>query len=131
MELGFFGFCGTEMAKVTDIHGKERRRDRRRGVILDGRLDGHPVRVLDVGFGGIQGAIEISGESEQLPIIGREYRLELDDGSGTVWFVITVVRVNLGKGLFGAHFTGLDDEQYRNLERLILGRSTSGAPQRL
>ena len=116
------------MAKVTNVYGKERRRDRRRDVMLHGRLDGHRVRILNVSFGGVEGAIEISGESEHLPIIGAEYHLELDDdGAETVRFLITVVRVNMGKGLFGCRFAGLDDNQYRNLERLVLGRSLAKA----
>ena len=96
--------------------------------MLEGRLDGRPVRILDVSFGGMKGAIEILGESERLPIIGSEHPLELESkGFETVRFSVTVVRVNMHRGTFGARFHELNDQQYRNLEGMIMGRSPDKA----
>ena len=55
------------MARVIGIQNVERRRDRRQDVLLSGQLDAHPVKIVNVSFGGVGGAIEILGSSDYTP----------------------------------------------------------------
>ena len=112
------------MAKVIEVGLEERRRDRRRPIMLEGRLEGHTIAIVDISFGGLAGAAELLGKSSWLPEAGREMELELAPNSGKArTFTIEIIRVDPVDGQFGARFLGLDDAQYRVIERLMMGRS--------
>ena len=110
------------MAKVVEVGLKERRRDRRRPVMLEGRLEGHAVAIVDVSFGGLAGAVEFLGKSTWLPEFGSEMVLELAPNTDKArTFAVEIIRVDTIDGQFGARFLGLDDAQYRFIERLMMG----------
>ena len=92
--------------------------------MLEGRLEGHAVAIVDISFGGLAGAVEVLGKSSWLPEIGSEMELELVPNSDeTRTFAIEIIRVDPVDGQFGARFLGINDAQYRVIERLIMGRS--------
>jgi len=116
------------LAKVVDIQSNERRRDRRRSVLVSGRLDGRPVKILDVSLGGVGCAVELQGGDLE---DGQDYTassegyltLEVDGRSGnTHRFLVQVTWVNESSGTFGAALGALSDDQFRVLEKLIIGR---------
>ena len=112
------------MAKIIDVTPDERRRDWRRTIVLDALLDGHPIKILDVSFGGVGGAIEIVGQAEYHPELGRILPLSIESERGnTITFEVEIIRLLEPNGVFGARFTSLNDEQFRAVERLTMGRS--------
>ncbi len=91
--------------------------------MLEGRLDGHPIKVLDVSFGGIGGAIEIVGHGDYQAPADENLRLEIEIGKDqTLIFEVIIVRLMEPAGTFGAQFVSLSDEQFRVLEKLTMGR---------
>ena len=116
------------MAKVVDIQNDERRRDRRRSVLVSGRLDDRPVKILDVSLGGVGCAVELAGGDledgqDYIPPGDGYLTLEVEGRSGaTHLFLVQVTWVNEEAGTFGAAFGALSDDQFRVLEKLIIGR---------
>ena len=112
------------MAKPLNIKSEQRRKDPRRDVLLAARLDGMPVRLLNLSFGGVEIALEQSRGMDPLPVIGSEHLLEFDGvAPRTAKFLVSVIWVGKGNGLCGACFQDLDDQQYEKLDRLIMGRT--------
>ena len=111
------------VAKVIDIQNDERRRDRRRPVLLSGRLDGSPVKIIDVSMGGVRCAIELEGEEDISHESDTDLTLEIDGRSGdTHSFTVRVTWVNERSGTLGAAFGSLSDRQFLVLEKVMLGR---------
>lgn len=112
------------MARIIDLKQAERRRDRRRETMLEGRLGGHAISIVDVSFGGLGAAVDFVGQSDWLPEDGEEAKLELLTASGEVHiFDVEIIRSSPIDSHFGARFLRLDDDQYRLVERLMMGRS--------
>jgi hypothetical protein len=111
------------VAKVIDIQSGERRRDRRRPVLLSGRLDGCAVQVVDVSLGGVGCAIELESGEDWTSLPESDVILEIDGRSGQTYrFAVRVTWINEDSGTFGATFSALSDVQFRVLEKLTLGR---------
>jgi hypothetical protein len=111
------------VARVIGIQNVERRRDRRQGVLLNGQLDAHPVKIVNVSFGGVGGAIDILGSSDYTPPEGVNLPLVIESASGRVEdFIVQVTRVNGRRGTFGARFVEMTDHQFRVLEKMTTGR---------
>ena len=111
------------MAKVIDVQSGERRRDRRRPVLLSGRLNGCAVKVVDVSLGGVGCAIELESTEDCEPLPESDVTLEIDGRGGeTFRFSVRVTWLDEDKGTLGAAFCALSDAQFRLLERLTLGR---------
>ena len=114
------------MAKALNIESEQRRKDPRRDVLLAASLDGMPVRLLNLSFGGVEIALEQSSSSDAPPVIGSEHLLEFDGvAPRTAKFLVKVIWVETGDGLFGACFEDLDDQQYGKLDLLIMARALS------
>lgn len=112
------------MARVIGIQNVERRRDRRQDVLLSGQLDAHPVKIVNVSFGGVGGAIEILGSADYTPPEGVSLPLVIESASGNVEaFTVQVSRVDARRGTFGARFVEMTDHQFRILEKMTTGRS--------
>lgn len=111
------------MARVVDVMKEERRRDRRRDVLLSASIDGVPVQVVDVSISGVKGALEILAAPGHVFREGARTAITFEDGpEGCQSFDVEIVRVADGSGQFGARFVDLTDQQYRMLERAVLGR---------
>ena len=91
------------MAKALNIESEQRRKDPRRDVMLLGRLDGTPVRFLNLSFGGVEIAMEQSFGMDSLAIIGSEHLLEFDGAAPrTAKFLVSVIWAKRSDGIFGA-----------------------------
>ena len=112
------------MSKIVEVADMERRRDRRRETLLEGRLQGHPVSIVDVSLGGLGAAVHFVGHVDGwVPDLGGDSTLELLADSGEVHsFEVEVVRCDPVDGHFGVRFLSLDDHQYGVVERLVMGR---------
>ncbi len=111
------------MSRVIEVSQVERRRDWRRQVLLDAVMDGHPVKVLDVGSGGFGAVLEIEGEGNYLPDVGSKVDIEIAPEAGQFSrFQVEVTRLDPVTGKFGARFRNLTDSQYKIVERMTLGR---------
>ena len=112
------------MSKIVEVSEMERRRDRRRETLLEGRLQGHPISIVDVSLGGLGAAAHFVGHGDGwVPDLGGDLTLELLSHSGEVHgFDVEVVRCDPVDGHFGVRFLSLDDHQYRVVERLVMGR---------
>ena len=91
--------------------------------MLDGQLDAHPVRILDVSFGGVGGAIEILGSLDYKPETEVDLPLVIEGRNGAVEaFTVQVLRLDDKAGTFGARFVNMTDHQFRVLEKLTTAR---------
>ena len=45
------------MSKIVEVADMERRRDRRRETLLEGRLQGHAISIVDISLGGLGAAV--------------------------------------------------------------------------
>ena len=111
------------MAKVIGIQNVERRRDRRQEVLLAAQLDAHPVKILNISFGGVAGVIEILGSTDYIPPEDAELPLVIEGRSGSAQdFTVQVIRADARAGTFGARFINMTDDQFRVLEKMTTGR---------
>ncbi len=112
------------MSKIVEVADMERRRDRRRETLLEGRLQGHAISIVDVSLGGLGAAVHFVGHGDGwVPDLGGDAALELLSDSGEVHkFDVEVVRCEPVDGHFGVRFLALDDHQYTVVERLVTGR---------
>ncbi len=112
------------MSKIVEVAEMERRRDRRRETLIEGRLQGHPISIVDISLGGLGAAVHFVGHVDGwVPDIGGEANLELLSETGELHaFDVEVVRCDPVDGHFGVRFISLSDEQYRLVERLVMRR---------
>jgi hypothetical protein len=108
------------MKKRTSFGSKEHRRDQRRPVSIAGSLDG--VRIdLMTGVGARTVAL---GETPGLELQeGQEAELTFTDPDNReVTLTVTIRRVDHEAGAFGATFTGLSDQGFDVIEKLMFPR---------
>ena len=111
------------MGKVSDVMQEERRRDRRREVLIGASINSVPVKVVDLSIAGVRGAIEILSTSGHQFQEGVRMVMKLDDAPAeSEIFEIEIVHTTDSDGMFGARFVDLTDSQYRLLEQAVLGR---------
>lgn len=112
------------MSKIVEVAEMERRRDRRRETLLEGRLQGQAISIVDISLGGLGAAVHFVGHADGwVPDLGGEATLELFCDSGAVHaFDVEVVRCDPVDGHFGVRFLTLDDRHYSVVERLVMGR---------
>ena len=104
-------FRGDGMPQALNIRSEQRRKEPRRDVMLAARLDGAPVRLLNLSFDGVEIALEQSCGIDPLPVIGSEHLLEFDGVTPrTPKLLVSVVWVENGGAIFGARFQELDDQ---------------------
>ena len=112
------------MARVIAITTQNRRRDNRRRVMLPALLNGQPVEIEDVSLGGISASsLEILSDEGVALTPGQIATLRLPrDSDQAQTLTLEIVRVSLENGSIGARIVGLDDREYRMIEKLVLGR---------
>lgn len=132
------------MAKVVSVIQKERRRDLRRCVNFDGLVNEGPVSVIDISASGVgatvldtPGPLSVGSEGYEIEIVpsqsgvegsarfevGAEATLKLlKDGEEILAICIEIVRFEPDADSLGARFVGIEDDQYRIIERLVTGR---------
>ena len=102
---------------------KERRRDRRRGLHIEARLDDHEVLLTDLSASGFGAALDATDRSPFDFRVGRRMRLEFSPQPGeTQTFPIEIIREPGENGVLGGVFVELTDEAYNVIEALLTGR---------
>ena len=110
-------------ARVVAVKRQERRRDRRRPVVIQSALGSWNALVTDISSGGIGGAIDISqGEDVSLEIGQRIQLVMPDTAQGSLTFTLEVTRAPQADLRFGARFVDIDEAQYRLIESYVTGR---------
>ncbi len=111
------------IARVVAVKRKERRRDRRRTVVIRSAIGSWTAVVTDISSGGIGGLLDIMGSEDARLRPGQrvEAILPLDDLESLA-FTLVITR-GLGVDLsFGARFEGVTDAQFRLIESYVTGR---------
>ena len=102
---------------------KERRRDRRRGLQLEARLDGHEILLTDLSAAGFGAAIDATDRGSYDFRFGQRLALQLTPQWGqTFSFPVEITRPLDDNGVLGGVFVALSDEGYDIIESLLMGR---------
>lgn len=105
------------------IKRKERRRDRRRPLQLDARLDGQEVTLTDLSAAGFGAALDATDRRPYGFRAGQRLRLELiPKGHEPIEFAVEIVRPLGENGIVGGVFVDLTDAAYNTIESLLTGR---------
>ncbi len=112
------------MKQRVTFGAKDKRRDQRRPVSLAGSIDGTPVKLVDVSFAGVGGGfMELSSAADLTIGEGEVTTLTFKTADGQqVTLKITIQRIDLKSGAFGATFTALSGKQFDAIERLMFPR---------
>ena len=132
------------MAKVVAVRPKERRRDLRRSVNLDGLVNDGQITVVDISASGVgakvfskPGPFAVGDEGYELEIVpvqisgntvgrfqvgGGAILKVLKDGDVILEVQVEVVRFDKNADSLGARFVDMTDAQYGVIEKLVTGR---------
>lgn len=102
---------------------KDQRRDQRRPVSVEGRIDGIRVALLDLSVTGVGGGMIALGDAANLDICeGQSKTLQFTGpgpGDETVSLPVTIQRVDGTAGAFGAVFAELSARDFDAIEKLM------------
>lgn len=102
---------------------KERRRDRRRDLNLEAKLDGHAVVLTDLSAAGFGAALDATDRTPFSFRIGAQLRLELMPPQGApLSLPVEIIREAGENGVVGGVFVDLSDEAYNSIESILTGR---------
>lgn len=127
------------MVRIVGLARKNRRRDHRRDVRLAAFLNDFPVEVLNVGLGGMAlGVLDTESDAKSGPefvpdsgaapvfVVEQDAVLRLvEDDRPSISLGVEIARVSDQESIVAVRFFTLTDEQYRIIERLVLGRRDS------
>lgn len=107
----------------TLIKRKERRRDRRRAMLLEAFLDGQQVTLTDLSAAGFGAAIDATNPDFRAFRVGKRTRLELRLGDEEpVMLAVEIIRPVGDNGVVGGVFVELSNDDYDFIESLLTGR---------
>jgi hypothetical protein len=103
---------------------EERRRDRRRAVIITASLDGQDIDILDIGLSGFgaAGAFERHDRSTWPELGGRAELRFTDFKDRSLLLLVEITSVDTKKGRFGGNFIELSGLAFDVIQDLILHR---------
>ena len=103
---------------------RERRRDQRRPVTVEGQIDGVRVTLLDLSMTGVGGGVNALGGAADLDLRAGEKRtLQFTGPDGaTVSLPVSVRRVDGPARGFGANFAALSEREFDAIEQLMFPR---------
>lgn len=126
------------MSKVVSIRQQERRKDFRRQVQLEARLNGWPTEIVDISLSGvgIGESDKITQQSEDIIVtepvtdfgefpmnVGDVVNLEIFlPGEVELKMKMRIVRKDLLERNIGGRFTSLGKDNYSVIESLVTGR---------
>lgn len=112
------------MKKRTSFGSKEHRRDQRRPVSIAGAIDGVRVDLIDLSMAGLGARTVALGTAPGLELQeGQEAELTFTDADNQrATLAVTIRRVDHEAGTFGATFTGLSDQGFDVIEKLMFPR---------
>jgi len=107
----------------------ERRRDRRREILIEATLDDQPIRILDIGLSGFgaDGAKKVTKDIIW-PEEGQLSELRFTDYRGRdVLILINVTSVEIDEGRFGGEFVELPGNAFDVLQDIVTLRDLRSA----
>ena len=109
------------MKKRVTFGAKDKRRDQRRPVSIEGSIGGVRVDLLDVSFAGVGGGTMALGDAAGLDLQeGQDTTLEFTGPDGQhVRLSVKIQRIDHDTGKFGAAFTELSDKDFDVIEKLM------------
>lgn len=111
-------------SRVVGYIDQERRRDRRRAVIIDATLDEQDVKVLDIGLSGFgaEGAF-LRHDKTAWPEVGARSELRFVDYKGRdLLMLVQITTVDTQTGRFGGTFIELPGLAFDVIQDLMLHR---------
>jgi hypothetical protein len=100
----------------------ERRRDRRRDIVLESTLDDQPIHIVDIGLSGF-GAEGARMETKDLtwPMDGQRSELRFTDYKGReVLILVIITNVFVAEGRFGGQFYELPGNAFDVVQDLVM-----------
>ena len=107
----------------------ERRRDRRREILIEAMLDDQPVRILDIGLSGFgaDGAKKVTKDLNW-PEVDQLSELRFTDYKGRdVLILVTITNVEIEECRFGGNFTELPGNAFDVLQDIVMMRDLRAA----
>ncbi len=119
------------MKQRVSFGAKERRRDQRRPISIEGSIDGVRVDLFDLSFAGVGGCTIVLGKSAGLNIReGQDATLAFTDPDGRqVTLSVKIQRIDHAAGEFGATFLNLSDRDFDAVEKLMFPRRGNAKAQ--
>lgn len=106
---------------------KEKRRDQRRPVAIEGSIGGVRVGLADLSVAGVGGGTIALQDTPGAPLEANQRTvLEFTAATGrSVRIPVTIERLDHAAGAFGATFAELSDEDFAAIEKLMFPRRTT------
>lgn len=115
--------------RIVGYANSDRRRDRRREVLIEAMLDDQPVRILDIGLSGFgaDGAKKVSDELDW-PELDELAELCFTDYKGReVIILVTITTIDVEEGRFGGEFCELPGNAFDVIQDLVMMRDLRAA----
>lgn len=112
------------VSRVVGYANQDRRKDRRRDVVLDAKLDDQDVKILDIGLSGFgaTGAYETHARTTW-PVENSRGELSFTDFRGRKIEMLVVITYADGEsGRFGGNFLELSGTAFDSIQDLMLHR---------
>lgn len=124
--------CGRDMVtRVVGFANKERRRDRRREIVIESTLDGAPIDILDISLSGFgaAGAKEVS-KGVTWPTAGQRAELKFTDYKGReVLVLVKITNITVEDGRFGGTYFELPGEAFDVIQDLVMHKDLRAAAE--
>ena len=112
------------MRQRVSFGAKERRRDQRRSVSVDGSIGGVRVGLIDLSLTGVGcGTVALEAAAGLELEVGQDTTLECTGPNGRqVTLSVRIQRIDAAAGEIGATFAELSDEDFDVIEKLMFPR---------
>jgi len=107
----------------TRVVGKtnERRRDRRRELVIESTLDDQPIHIVDIGLSGFGARTETRDRT--WPMEGQRSELRFTDYKGRETLILVeITNVFVAEGRFGGKFYELPGDAFDVIQDLVMLR---------
>lgn len=112
------------VTRVVGFAEQDRRRDRRRDVVIDALLDGEDIQILDIGLSGFGAAGAYERHDRTIwPKPDTKAELEYTDFRGRkIEMIVEITNSDPESGRFGGNFLELSGASFDAIQDLMLRR---------